>query len=102
MRSIIKVSALLFAVMILSAVLLSAQEHKNMHKGNSNSMMDASKMDKNNDGVIYECPMKCEAPSDEPGECSKCGMTLKEISVDKANNDMMKAHSKMMKKDKKS
>lgn len=70
-------------------------------KSDSNQMMDVNKIDENNDGVIYECPMKCEAPSDKPGECSKCGMNLKEISVDKANKEMMKAHSNMMKKDKK-
>lgn len=27
--------------------------------------------------VSYECPMKCEAASDKPGECSKCGMKYK-------------------------
>ncbi len=106
MKSIIKVSALVFAVMILSSVLLSAQEHNHMHmsnkKSDSNQMKDAKKIDVNNDGVIYECPMKCEPASDEPGECSKCGMNLKKTSVDKAKNDMMKEHSKMMEKDKKS
>ena len=36
--------------------------------------------DMNKDGYIYECPMKCEV-SDAPGECSKCGMQLKKVSV---------------------
>lgn len=105
MKSVIKVSVLVLTVMLLSAVFLSAQEHNHMHmnkkNNDSNQMMDAKKIDKNNDGVIYECPMKCEPASDKPGECSKCGMTLKKISVDKANKEMMKAHSNMMKKDKK-
>lgn len=38
-------------------------------------------LDLNKDGLIYECPMKCEAASDEPGNCSKCGMKLKKVSV---------------------
>ncbi|NOX67044.1 MAG: hypothetical protein GXO85_14930 [Chlorobi bacterium] len=37
-------------------------------------------LDKNQDGFIYECPMKCEA-GDQAGECSKCGMELKKVSV---------------------
>ena len=104
MKSILKASALVLTGMLFSATLLSAQEHnhKNMsNKSDNNQMMDSKKIDVNNDGVIYECPMKCEPASDEPGECSKCGMNLKKTSVKKANNDMMKAHSKMMKKDKK-
>jgi hypothetical protein len=27
--------------------------------------------------VTYECPMSCMAPTDEPGNCEKCGMTMK-------------------------
>lgn len=37
-------------------------------------------LDVNSDGNIYECSMKCEA-SDKAGECSKCGMELKKVSV---------------------
>lgn len=37
-------------------------------------------LDVNEDGKIYECPMKCDA-SDVAGECLKCGMELKEVSV---------------------
>jgi hypothetical protein len=27
--------------------------------------------------ITYECPMSCVPPADVPGNCSKCGMTLK-------------------------
>ena len=37
-------------------------------------------LDVNSDGYIYECSMKCDA-SDHAGECSKCGMELKKVSV---------------------
>ena len=37
-------------------------------------------LDLNKDGYIYECSMKCET-SDNAGECSKCGMDLKKVSV---------------------
>lgn len=29
--------------------------------------------------TMYECPMKCEKPSDKPGKCAKCGMDLAEV-----------------------
>ncbi len=88
MKNIIKTTAIILTIMLLSSVITMAQEHNHMHK--SDKSIDKSKttdmksIDKNNDGVVYECPMKCEAPSDKAGECSKCGMNLKEISV----NDM--------------
>ncbi len=31
--------------------------------------------------VSFECPMKCEPSSNKPGECSKCGMELKKVSI---------------------
>lgn len=37
-------------------------------------------LDVNKDGSIYECSMKCDA-TDHAGECSKCGMELKKVSV---------------------
>jgi len=37
-------------------------------------------LDVNGDGFIYECDMKCET-ADHAGECSKCGMELKKVSL---------------------
>ena len=87
MKNIIKITTLAIALTFLSAMVLSAQEH-NMHKSEkTHEMMDAKKIDKNNDGFIYECPMKCEA-SDKPGECSKCGMKLEKVSVNDTTKTM--------------
>jgi hypothetical protein len=36
------------------------------------------------DKYHYECPMKCEPPSDKPGKCGKCGMELKKVKVPEA------------------
>ena len=87
--------------MKLKEVSVKDSEHKNgnkEHKMMDHSKMDHSKMkhakmehkemsenhsiDKNKDGKIFECPMKCEAGKDVPGECSKCGMKLKEVSIE--------------------
>ena len=98
MKNIIKTTAIVLTVMLLSAVTTMAQDHDHMHKSDKsmekNQTMDMKSIDKNNDGVVYECPMKCEVPSDKPGECSKCGMNLKEVSVKDANSKMMN-HDKM-------
>jgi hypothetical protein len=63
-------------------------DHSKMdHSKINNGAMDHKEMsghhsiDKNKDGKIFECPMKCEAGKDAPGECSKCGMKLKEVSI---------------------
>ena len=99
MKNIVKTTAIILTVMLLSSVTTMAQEHNHMHKGDKsmdkNQTMDMKSIDKNNDGIIYECPMKCEAPSDKPGECSKCGMALKEVSVKDANSKTMD-HGHMM------
>ena len=61
----------------------SKMDHSKMMKGEMDhkEMSDHHSIDKNKDGKIFECPMKCEAGKDAPGECSKCGMKLKEVSI---------------------
>jgi len=70
--------------MNLKKVDVNNHEHKSMH---GDKMID-----KNNDGVVYECPMKCEVPSDKAGSCSKCGMTLKKRAVKDMGNSTMSNH----------
>lgn len=36
----------------------------------------SKKAHKNHATAMYECPMKCEAPSAKAGKCGKCGMDL--------------------------
>ncbi len=109
MKNVIKTATVALVIMLLSSVLVMAQEHNHTHKGDKSmeksKTMDMKSIDKNNDGVVYECPMKCEAPSDKPGECSKCGMSLKKVSVKDAtsgsmNKGMKMDHGKMMNHDK--
>ena len=59
-------------------------------------MSDHMSIDKNKDGKIFECPMKCEAGKDAPGECSKCGMKLKEVSVKDSDHKHVDKEHKMM------
>jgi len=89
MRNVIKITTIALALTFLSAMVLSAQEHNHMHKSDKTQQMkDTQKTDKNGDGVIYQCPMKCEDATDKPGECSKCGMKLSKISINDTNKTM--------------
>ncbi len=89
MKQIIKITSIAFTIMFLSTMMLSAQMGNMMHKENkTDNMMDISKVDANKDGFVYQCPMKCEEPSDKEGDCTKCGMKLSKISVDNAKTDM--------------
>ena len=60
------------------------------------SIINLRSADKNKDGVVYECPMKCELAQDKEGECSKCGMKLKEVSLKNAEHKHGKESHKMM------
>ncbi len=103
MKNIIKITALAVALTFLSAMVLSAQEHNHTHKSekkenshemkDNGQMMDHGKMmDKNKDGKVFQCGMHPDQISDNPGECSKCGMKLSEVSATDANNKLMKSH----------
>ena len=101
MKRIIKIAALVSIVMLLSASFISAQEHNHMHhdkseKVDSSKSVELSKIDKNQDGKVYQCSMCSDQISDKPGECSKSGMKLSEVSVNETNKNMMD-HDKMMK-----
>ncbi|MBK8943656.1 MAG: hypothetical protein IPM32_00155 [Ignavibacteriae bacterium] len=66
--------------------------------------IDLGIIDKNKDGKVYQCPMCADQIADDPGECSKCGMDLKEVSIDNAQQVLDKnghemIHSKMMDND---
>jgi hypothetical protein len=71
------------------------------YKMNDNEMMSSKKsplvregvidlkaIDKNKDGKVYEDMMDYNVISDKPGKCPLCGMTLKEISIKKAKQNL--------------
>lgn len=89
MKQIIKISKIALTIMFLITMVLSAQTGNMIHKENkSDNTIDISKFDINKDGIVYQCPMKCEEPADKEGDCTKCGMKLSKISVDNAKTDM--------------
>lgn len=117
MKTISKIITLMFAIPLIAGINIFAQEHNHSHndsiKGNQ-KIVDAEEFDKNSDGSVFQCSMNPDQISDEPGNCSKCGMKLTQVSVEDANsnleskgmmndginkmdhNKMMKEHNGMM------
>lgn len=65
-----------------------------MHESHDMQSMDIKALDKNKDGKIYQCPMCADQLADEAGKCSKCEMSLNEVSVEKAQKSHDKMHYK--------
>ncbi len=57
---------------------------------NKQEKIDLGKSDLNKDGKVYQCPMCADQLADEPGKCSKCEMELKEASLEKAKENLIK------------
>jgi len=71
-------------------------ESMNMEKEQSNSaivhegMIDLMAIDKNKDGMVYQDMMDWNVISDEPGKCPLCKMTLTEVSIEQAKENLVK------------
>lgn len=79
----------------------SNHETMNMGKGQTNSaivhegMIDLMAIDKNKDGMVYQDMMDWNVISDEPGKCPLCKMTLKEVSIEQAKENLVKNNFKV-------
>lgn len=100
MKTISKITTLIFVISLIAGISVFAQEHNHTHKVDEKGgqkIVDAKKMDKNKDGSVYQCSMNPDQISDKPGDCSKCGMKLEQVSIEDANSNLEK--SGMMNKD---
>jgi hypothetical protein len=52
--------------------------------------VDLKAIDINKDGKVYQDQMDWNVISDEPGNCPKCNMTLKEVTLEKAKENLIK------------
>lgn len=52
-------------------------------------------IDENKDGKVYQDQMCWNVISDKPGECPQCGMILKEVSLEKAKENLLKCDYKV-------
>ncbi len=53
-------------------------------------VIDLNAIDKNGDGKVYQDVMDWNVISDEPGECPQCGMKLIQVSIEKAEANLVK------------
>lgn len=52
--------------------------------------IDVESIDENKDGMVYQDMMDWNVISDEPGKCPLCKMTLKEVTVKEAKENLVK------------
>ena len=52
--------------------------------------IDLESIDENKDGYVYQDMMDWNVVSDEPGKCPLCKMTLKEVSIKQAKENLVK------------
>jgi hypothetical protein len=52
--------------------------------------VDLKVIDNNKDGKVFQDQMDWNVISDEPGNCPKCNMTLKEVTLEKAKENLIK------------
>jgi hypothetical protein len=57
--------------------------------------IDLAAIDKNGDKKVFQDPMDWNVISDEAGECPLCGMNLKEVTLDKAKENLLKHNFKV-------
>jgi Cu(I)/Ag(I) efflux system membrane fusion protein len=58
-------------------------------------VIDLKSIDENKNGKVYQDMMDYNVISDKPGTCPLCGMTLKEVSLKKAKEILIKSGFKV-------
>jgi len=53
-------------------------------------MISVKRLSNNNDGKIFRDQMDCNMISEEADECFLCGMMLKEITVEKSKENLLR------------
>jgi len=71
----------------------TTDENEHIHAGEENSIIrkgiiDVESIDSNGDGKVFQDPMDWNVISDEDGRCPVCGMFLKEVTIDEAQNNL--------------
>lgn len=62
-----------------------------VHKG----VIDLKAIDKNKDGIVFQDQMDWNVISDKPGKCPLCKMTLKEVTLENAKENLNNAGIKV-------
>lgn len=73
---------------------MDSSHHSGMMKDTTSIVrekpVDLKAIDKNKDGKVFQDMMDWHVISDKAGECPLCGMTLKEVTLEKAKENLVK------------
>ena len=100
----IKILLIVCVLITTSSVVIFAQEHQHgdhskmeMKKDSTKTddivrkgVMDLKSIDKNKDGKVFQDQMDWNVLSDKPGKCPLCKMTLKEVTIKTAKQNLLK------------
>jgi uncharacterized protein with PIN domain len=74
------------------------KDHKTTNSDSSivrMGVIDLKTIDKNKDGKVYQDMMDYNVISDKAGKCPLCGMKLKEVSLEKAKENLINSGYKV-------
>lgn len=83
---------------------MDMKDHNNMKMDSSTTKkeswvregeIDLQAIDKNKDGKVFQDMMDWNVIADEAGECPLCGMNLKEVTLEKAKETLIKHNYKV-------
>ncbi|MCF8242903.1 MAG: hypothetical protein K9J16_16105 [Melioribacteraceae bacterium] len=95
-KSLFILGLLLFAFSNLFAQHEMKKDEKEKSPLIRSADVEVKSLDVNTDGKLFQCPMCVDVISDAEAECPKCGMKLKELTVDAATVKFAKGKAKSM------
>jgi Cu(I)/Ag(I) efflux system membrane fusion protein/cobalt-zinc-cadmium efflux system membrane fusion protein len=111
LNKIFRIALFFSAIFVLTVFTSCSQDNKkhehqsmNMDKKNIDSTIvrvgeiDLQAIDKNKDGMVYQDPMDWNVISDEAGKCPLCNMSLEEVSIKQAKENLIKHNFKVKEK----
>ncbi len=102
----LKIFLTICIIVTISSITILAQDHQHMNMGHSKMEMkkdsvktenivreepiDLKVIDKNKDGKVFQDMMDWNVISDKPDKCPLCKMTLKEVTIEQARENLLK------------
>jgi len=72
-----------------------AIENKQQESVVREGVIDLKAIDVNKDGKVFQCPMDANVIDDKEGICPECKMSLEEVTLDKAKENLVKSDFKV-------
>lgn len=76
-----------FIIAIFSLMLLFSCTNRNQTESDNAQIEDTASPKQQEVAMAYACPMHPEVTSDQPGQCSKCGMDLVKQETEQQEQD---------------